>query len=148
MPQKDGALWFKVNSPEGERALALYEWAPGTKFGECLSEDTAHRIGAHFAEMHLHGLEWAGPEHRFSSSKVKEFTVWMPALLDFVYDRPDDLRDYPMIAERLSERLDQLAAARRADGRVPPRFSPQQCPCRRAMAASPCSISMRRGRIS
>ena len=111
VPQKDGALWFKVRSPEGERALALYEWAPGAKFGECLSEDTAHRIGAHFAEMHLLGLEWAGPEHKFSTAQAKEFTVWMPALLDFVYDRPDDLRDYPIIAERLCERFDQLAAA-------------------------------------
>jgi Ser/Thr protein kinase RdoA (MazF antagonist) len=110
VPQKDGALWFKVNTPEGVRSLALYEWAPGSKFGECLSEDTAHRIGAHFAGMHLLGLEWAGPEHRFSSSKVKEFTVWLPALLEFVYDRPDDVRDYAIIAERLSAKLDQLAA--------------------------------------
>jgi Ser/Thr protein kinase RdoA (MazF antagonist) len=110
VPQNDGALWFKANTPEGIRALALYEWAPGTKFGECLSENVAHRIGTHFAEMHLHGLEWAGPEYRFSADKVKEFMVWLPALLEFVYDRPDDLRDYPLIAERLSARLDQLAA--------------------------------------
>jgi Ser/Thr protein kinase RdoA (MazF antagonist) len=109
VPQRDGALWFKVNTPEGERALALYEWAPGAKFGECLSEDTAHRIGAHFAEMHELGTEWVGADHRFSPSQAKEFSVWLPALLDFVYDRPDDLRDYPIIAERLSERLDQLA---------------------------------------
>lgn len=111
VPARDGSLWFRVTSPEGERAVALYEWAPGRKFGECLSEDTARRIGAHFAEMHLLGLEWVGAGHRFSTRGVKEFMVWLPALLEFVYDRPGDLRDYPVIAERLSARLDALGEA-------------------------------------
>ncbi len=52
---RDDALYFKVNSPEGERAVALYTWAPGRKFGERLDERTAERIGALFAEMHLLG---------------------------------------------------------------------------------------------
>jgi Ser/Thr protein kinase RdoA (MazF antagonist) len=60
--------------------------------------------------MHLLGQEWAGPEHRYSADKVKEFSVWLPALLDFVYDRPGDLRDYAVIAERLGQRLDRLAS--------------------------------------
>ena len=111
VPQHDGSLYFKVSSPEGPRALAMYDWAPGRKFGECLSEETAFRIGALFAEMHLKGLEWAGPDHRFSSSTAKDYNICMPALIDFVYDRPDDLRDFPLIAARLDERLDALAAS-------------------------------------
>jgi Ser/Thr protein kinase RdoA (MazF antagonist) len=101
---REGALYFKLDSPEGPRALALYDWAPGAKFGEALDEPTAGRIGALFAEMHLLGLEYAG-EHAFSTTDVLGFHLCMPALLDFCWDRPEDLRDYPLIAERLSERL-------------------------------------------
>jgi len=101
---RDGQLYFKLDSPEGPRALALYTWAPGRKFGEALDEPTAERIGALFATMHLLGLEHAG-NHVASTDSVIDFNLNLPALLDFVWDRPDDLRDYPVIAARLTERL-------------------------------------------
>jgi Ser/Thr protein kinase RdoA (MazF antagonist) len=82
----------------------LYTWAPGKKFGEMLSESTAEKIGSLFAQMHLLGLEHAG-SRVFSTDDAVSFDVNMPALLDFVYDRPEDLRDYPIIAERLTQRL-------------------------------------------
>ncbi|MFD2137758.1 phosphotransferase enzyme family protein [Novosphingobium resinovorum] len=115
MPQHDGKLYFKVMSPEGERALALYDWAPGVKFGDRLSEETAFRIGAAMAEMHLHGDAWVGEGHTFSTETAKDYNICMPALIDFVYDRPDDLRDYPIIAANLDKRLDEYAAS----GKVP-----------------------------
>jgi len=115
VPQHDGKLYFKVLSPEGERAIALYDWAPGVKFGDRLSEETAFRIGAAMARMHLLGNAWAGPDHRFSTETAKDYNICMPALIDFVYDRPDDLRDYPVIAANLDKRLDELAAS----GKVP-----------------------------
>lgn len=100
----DGKLYFKVMSPEGPRAVAVYTWAPGKKFGEMLNEATAEKIGALFAQMHLLGLEHAGARV-FDTADAVSFNVNMPALIDFVYDRPDDLRDYPIIAERLTQRL-------------------------------------------
>jgi Ser/Thr protein kinase RdoA (MazF antagonist) len=115
VPQHDGKLYFKVISPEGERAIALYDWAPGVKFGDCLSEETAFKIGAAMARMHLLGDAWAGPDHTFSTETAKDYNICMPALIDFVYDRPDDLRDYPVIAANLDKRLDELAAS----GKVP-----------------------------
>ncbi|MPS68308.1 phosphotransferase [Novosphingobium lindaniclasticum] len=115
VPQHDGKLYFKVLSPEGERAIALYDWAPGVKFGDRLSEETAFRIGAAMARMHLLGNAWAGADHRFSTETAKDYNICMPALIDFVYDRPDDLRDYPVIAANLDKRLDELAAS----GKVP-----------------------------
>lgn len=115
VPQHDGKLYFKALSPEGERAIALYDWAPGVKFGDRLSEETAFRIGAAMARMHLLGDAWAGPDHRFSTETAKDYNICMPALIDFVYDRPDDLRDYPVIAANLDKRLDELAAS----GKVP-----------------------------
>lgn len=115
VPQLDGALYFKVDSPEGVRAVAMYDWAPGVKFGERLSTETAHRIGAAFAHMHLAGFDWAGAEHWFSTKTAKDYNICMPALIDFVYDRPDDLRDYPVIAANLDRRLDEYAAS----GKVP-----------------------------
>ena len=99
---REGELYFKVMSPEGPRALALYTWAPGRKFGDCLSEETAERIGAAFAKMHLLGQEYQG-DKPYSTENALRFKVTVPALLDFVYDRPDDLRDYAIIAERLPQ---------------------------------------------
>ena len=104
---RDGSLYFKVNSPEGERAVALYGWAPGRKFGDMLNEGTAERIGALFAELHLLGLEYTRG-HRFSTDDAVSFMVNLPALLEFVYDRPDDARDYALLAPRLVERLRAL----------------------------------------
>ena len=108
---RDGKLYFKVQSPEGPRALALYTWAPGRKFGDCLDESTAARIGAAFAQMHLLGLEYARGRS-FDTRGIAGFGVTVPALLDFVYDRPEDLRDYAVLARRLPE---ALLALRRED---------------------------------
>ena len=110
IPAKDGSLYFKIASPEGPRAVALYDWAPGKKFGEMLDEGVAFEIGALMAKMHLLGLEYAGPDHVYTTDEAVSYDVNMPALMDFVYDRPDDLRDYPIIAERLTERLNALKA--------------------------------------
>ena len=111
VPQHDGALYWKAATPEGARAIAMYDWAPGRKFGDMLSEATAHKIGAAFAHLHLQGFEWAGKDHQFSTQTAKDYNICMPALIDFVYDRPDDLRDYPIIAANLDKKLDELAAA-------------------------------------
>jgi Ser/Thr protein kinase RdoA (MazF antagonist) len=101
---RDGKLYFKAQSPEGPRALALYTWAPGRKFGDCLDEATAARIGAAFAQMHRLGLEYARGR-AFDTRGISGFGVTVPALLEFVYDRPDDLRDYAVLAQRLPEAL-------------------------------------------
>ena len=106
---KDGNLYFKVDSPEGERAIALYDWAPGHKFGDMLDIGIAERIGATFAQMHLHGLKYHG-DAPFSSDNAWRFEETVPALLAFVYDRPDDLHDYAIIADRLKQRLIDLQA--------------------------------------
>ena len=105
---RSGELYFKVDSPEGVRALALYTWAPGRKFGEALREETAECIGALFAEMHLLGLEYLG-DQQVSTDEVVNFMVNLPPLLDFLHDRPDDARYYEKLAPRLVERLEQLA---------------------------------------
>jgi Ser/Thr protein kinase RdoA (MazF antagonist) len=104
---KEGELYFKIMTPEGVRAVALYTWAPGKKFGDNLSEETAERIGAAFAQMHLLGQEYHG-DKPYSSKNAADFSATVPALLDFVYDRPDDLRDYAIIAERLSAKLEAI----------------------------------------
>ncbi|MDE1150824.1 MAG: phosphotransferase [Azospirillaceae bacterium] len=101
---REGELYFKLESPEGPRAIALYDWAPGKKFGERLDIGTAERIGAAFAQMHLHGITYQGAKP-FSTDNSVRFQVTVPALLNFVYDRPDDLRDYAIINERLAQRL-------------------------------------------
>jgi Ser/Thr protein kinase RdoA (MazF antagonist) len=103
-------LYFKIESPEGPRAVAVYTWAPGRKFGEVLDEGKAAEIGALFARMHLLGLEYAAGK-RMSSDEAVNFTINVPPLLDFLHDRPDDARDYERLAPRLVDRLRELENA-------------------------------------
>ena len=107
---RDGDLYFKLDTPEGVRAVALYTWAPGKKFGDRLSVEGAEQIGAKFAKMHNLGREFHG-DQPYSIENVLRFQVTVPALLDFVYDRPDDLRDYATIAERLPAKMEELYKA-------------------------------------
>lgn len=105
---QEGDLYFKLDSPEGLRAVAMYTWAPGRKFGEALDEDTAERIGALFAEMHLLGLEHLG-NRELSTDDVVNFTVNLTPLLEFLHDRPEDAGYYEQLAPPLVERLEGLA---------------------------------------
>ena len=107
IPARDGSLYFKLDSPEGPRAIALYDWAPGKKFGEMLSEPMAKKIGAALAQMHVLGIEYSKGTP-FTIDEAINFDVNMPALLEFVYDRPDDVRDYPIIAKRLTDKLIEM----------------------------------------
>jgi hypothetical protein len=97
--------------------------------------------------MHLLGNEWAGANHTFSTATAKDYNLCMPALIDFVYDRPDDLRDYPIIAANLDRRLDELAVGNVPLGVCHRDFHPPTCMSMRR-APSPCSISTRRVRTS
>ena len=103
----DGSLFFCFDSPEGTRPIALYDWAPGAKFGESLDVGTAERIGALFARMHLLGLEYPGtcPER---PAKGPFYINNIPAVADFVFGRPDDIRDYAILAHNLAARLEGL----------------------------------------
>ncbi len=105
---RSGELYFKVGSLEGARAVAMYTWAPGQKFGEALDKRTAERIGALFAEMHLLGLEYLG-NRRPSTNDVVSFMVSLPPLLEFLHDRPEDAAFYEKLAPRIVERLEQVA---------------------------------------
>ena len=105
---RDGELYFKVDSPEGARAAALYSWAPGRKFGEALDERTAERIGVLLAEMHQLGLEYLGAQ-QVPTDDVVSFTVSVPPLLEFLHDRPDDASYYEKLAPLLVDRLQRLA---------------------------------------
>ncbi|MDE0129423.1 MAG: phosphotransferase [Gammaproteobacteria bacterium] len=104
---RGGELYFKVGSPEGERAVAMYSWAPGQKFGEALDKRTAERIGALLAQMHLLGLEYLG-DRQLSTDDVVSFTVSLQPLLEFLHDRPEDAGYYERLAPRIVERLEQV----------------------------------------
>ena len=105
---RSGELYFKLDSPEGERAAALYSWAPGRKFGEALDERTAERIGALLAEMHRLGLDYIGAQQA-PTDDVVSFTVSVPPLLEFLHDRPDDAGYYEKLAPLLVDRLQRLS---------------------------------------
>ena len=104
---RSGELYFKVGSPEGARAVAMYSWAPGQKFGEALDERSAERIGALLAEMHLLGIEYLG-DRQPSTDDAVSFMVSLPPLLEFLHDRPGDAGYYEKLAPRIVERLEQV----------------------------------------
>lgn len=104
---KDGSRYFVFEAPEGPRPIALYDWAPGEKFGECLDEAVAERIGGLFARMHLLGRDYPGtlPTRPFD---VDSLITNIPHVEEFVFDRPEDLRDYPIIGRNLAARLMEI----------------------------------------
>lgn len=107
VPARDGSWYFTLQAPEGARPAALYEWAEGVKFNDALDLDTAREIGRQFALLHRLGLDFV-PPHPVDIS-VGSLIDDLPYLLDLVYDRPDDVRDYPALAVRMTAALDAMA---------------------------------------
>lgn len=108
IPAKDGSRFFCYAAPEGTRPIALYDWAPGDKFGEMLDVATAERIGALFARMHLLSREFPGQLPAVALGGAGSLVRNIPNVVDFVFDRPDDIRDYPIIARGLAQRMEEI----------------------------------------
>lgn len=104
----DGTWRFTLDAPEGRRALALYEWAPGVKFADALDVDTARRIGADFARLHLIGADFVRPSPHSLKGRAAAPQNVAP-LLELVYDRPEDRRDYALLAEALRAEFTRIA---------------------------------------
>lgn len=105
---RDGSHFFTYMAPEGLRPIALYDWAPGAKFGEMLDVPTAERIGALFAQMHLLAREFPGKVPPVALGGASSLVRNVPHVIEFVFDRADDMRDYPIIARGLAERMEEV----------------------------------------
>jgi Ser/Thr protein kinase RdoA (MazF antagonist) len=108
IPARDGSLFFKVDVQEGVRPIALFEWAEGQKFGTAPNADVARRIGETFAHMHFAAREFKASVDRVTNPPSDLLDNVAP-LMELVFDRPDDRRDYPRIAERLHRAMTDLA---------------------------------------
>jgi Ser/Thr protein kinase RdoA (MazF antagonist) len=104
IPADDGEKFFAVQAPEGPRAVAMFEWAEGRKFGDNPSEKAAFDIGALFARMHAAGASFKPEEPRRTNSP-KDYHDNLPFLRQLVADRPGDMDLYECVAEKLYDRM-------------------------------------------
>ena len=100
---------------------------------------TAFRIGAVFAQLHRHGIEYRWPVARTTWSRWSA-SARTPALLDFVYDRPDDVRDFARASARTPARRGcSRSSARTCRSASAAATSPEQRARRHRRPHHPCS---------
>jgi len=109
IPATDGAVHFVLDAPEGPRTAVMYTWAPGQKFGDQLDVEMGRKIGGQFARLHRAALDYKGAEP-VTQDPAQGLVDNLPFLLDWVEDRPDDIRDYTKLTERLADVLPKLSA--------------------------------------
>lgn len=119
----DGGYFFTLDAPEGVRPLALYEWAPGTKFSEALSVDTARRIGEAFGQLHVIGQEFtrSTPHSLKGRAVAPENLPWLYELLE---GRDDEIADYKKVAAAMQAQFARLAESDLPDGACHGDFHP------------------------
>ena len=107
---QDGSLYFTAQAPEGARALALFQWAPGRKFGAAPSAENAFAMGEIFGRIHTAARDFT-PSRRRRTNTIAELRGHGPHLLRLVGDRPEDAAYYPLAMERLCSALEELDPA-------------------------------------
>lgn len=104
---RDGSHYFAVQAPEARRFLALYDWAPGSKFSDSLNLDTAARIGSLFATLHLLGREFVHPvPHSLKGRACAPENL--PYLDRLISDRPRDVALYRQVAAAMQAKFRDL----------------------------------------
>lgn len=112
---KDGRFHVPVQAPEGERYMALFEWAEGAPYGAAPDPEGARRIGGIIAEVHLAGAEFKPAATRFVD-RPGSFVRELPALLRMVAHRPEDADYYPRAIAAVEEALAPVDSVRAAFG--------------------------------
>ena len=92
--------YFAVQAPEGPRAVGLFKWADGKKFGDAPTPELAFSIGALFAQMHMAGATYKPASVRRTNVPT-DYIDNLPYLRKLVSDRPDDIRLYEAISTSL-----------------------------------------------
>lgn len=110
VPATDETLYFTIQAPEGPRAMALFQWAQGEKFGAAPSPEKAFEMGEIFGRMHQAALDFR-PKLARPTNTVAEMQGHLPHLLRLVADRPRDVDYYAFVMERLSAALEAVDPA-------------------------------------
>lgn len=111
LPTRDGAYFFPVNAPEGERFIALFTLAPGPEISYKIEpEQMAKRYGQAVAEMHNALDDFYSPHPRFQLD-LDYFTVQPLKYIEpFLQDHSDDWFYVKNFAVKLRQRLLDLPA--------------------------------------
>ncbi|MBL8644462.1 MAG: phosphotransferase, partial [Rhodospirillaceae bacterium] len=102
IPARSDDVHFSLEAPEGPRTAVLYTWASGQKFGDQLDVELGGKIGAAFARLHLAARDYK-PAAPVAAATAQGLIDNLPFLLDWVEDRPEDIRDYTALSERLAQ---------------------------------------------
>ncbi|SVD99710.1 uncharacterized protein METZ01_LOCUS452564, partial [marine metagenome] len=99
---KDGRHYFTVEAPEGPRALAVFEWAPGRKFSENMDEDVAISLGQIMADIHDVSVNFEPTKMR-RTNHVSVIEENLPLVQRMVSDRPGEAEFYTSLTDLLIE---------------------------------------------
>jgi Ser/Thr protein kinase RdoA (MazF antagonist) len=111
----EGAFHLPVQAPEGERYLALFDWAEGEPYGAHADADGARRIGGIIGQIHLAGADFKPAAPR-TVGRSRAFARELPHLLRMVAHRPEDMDYYPRAIAAVEEALAPVDEARAAFG--------------------------------
>lgn len=100
----DGSLHFGVGAPEGQRFVALFQWAEGVPYGEDPDAETAGQLGGMIAEVHKAGSSFAPAEPRRVST-IEVLKRELPSALAMVAHRPKDTDYYPKAVDAVTQAL-------------------------------------------
>ncbi|MCH8112775.1 MAG: phosphotransferase [Proteobacteria bacterium] len=100
----DGSLHFSVEAPEGQRFVALFQWADGVPYGEDPDAETARRLGGMIAAVHKAGTSFAPAERRHVAT-IEVLKRELPRVLGMVAHRPEDTDYYPKAVDAVTHAL-------------------------------------------
>lgn len=103
----DGSLLFTVAAPEGDRAVALFEWIDGRRASFATDPAVFTRVGEELA--HLHDVAprlTEAPRVRDDAGSIRRT---LPALVAAVAGRGDDTDFFRTAADRLLPVLDRVS---------------------------------------
>ena len=93
-----------LDAPEGQRFVALFEWAEGVPYGDDPDTETAGRLGGMIAAVHKAGASFAPAEPRRVAT-IEVLKRELPRALDMVAHRPEDTDYYPKAVDAVTQAL-------------------------------------------
>ncbi len=100
----DGSLHFALEAPEGQRFVALFQWADGVPYGEDPDVETARRLGGMIAAVHNAGASFAPAAPR-RVANIEVLKRELPLVLAMVAHRPEDTDYYPKAVDAVTQAL-------------------------------------------
>jgi len=106
IPMKSGGFSFMIDAPEGERAAAVFTFAPG---GYADNEESSKLYGKEVAKLHREMDTFQTGHDRFIIDIDHLLYIPLQTIRPFLKQRPDDIAYLEAVADLLARRLKEAA---------------------------------------